>query len=386
MTPESKSRLLECIVEQIVIPNSYYAKASTRHKSLGEWLCRPESKLATFNPAVHLQGSFRYGTVTRPLNPEAEYDLDNVTTLQIGKTVFTQKQIKEMFGIEIRAYADAHGMTAPAEEKNRCWRLRYADGVLFHLDALPCLPEDPSVISALLARNVPMEWARRAVAITDKRHPDYDRISSSLLSSNPRGFAHFFIERARPAAVHRIQKLVEKRLYASIEAVPPYEWQTPLQQSIQLLKRHRDVMFKDDLAVAPISMIITNLAARAYQGGSELWSSLVNIVGSMPYHVNQVQPYVPNPANPNEDYADRWTKAPELKFNFETWLKQVTVDLERISRCKEGRELRELVRRIFSVELPDDEVRRFEKAEGFPAKLVTASPIVIGQPPKPWGQ
>jgi hypothetical protein len=53
------------------------------------------------------------------------------------------------------------------------------------------------------------------------------------------------------------------------EDVPTYELKTPLQRAIQLLKRHRDVMFVDNLDVAPISMILTNLAGHAYGGEAE---------------------------------------------------------------------------------------------------------------------
>ena len=37
-------------------------------------------------------------------------------------------------------------------------------------------------------------------------------------------------------------RLVESRAYAKVDDVPPYEWKTPLQRSIQIMKRHRDVM------------------------------------------------------------------------------------------------------------------------------------------------
>ena len=44
------------------------------------------SRLKQFNPRVSPQGSFRHGTVVRPLFEDAEYDLDNVTTLEMFKT------------------------------------------------------------------------------------------------------------------------------------------------------------------------------------------------------------------------------------------------------------------------------------------------------------
>ena len=130
------------------------------------------------------------------------------------------------------------------------------------------------MIRAIISRGVPLGLATLAIAITDRRHPLYDQITRTLLSSNPRGFAAWFEERTRPLALGRMRHLVERGLYSSVEIVPPYEWKTPLQQSIQILKRHRDVMFRDDPGARPISMIITNLAAHAYAEESDLWSAL----------------------------------------------------------------------------------------------------------------
>ncbi len=171
MVNELVIKLLDSIIDSLDIPESYYRRASDRHRSLGEWLCRPESKVAVFQPHVTPQGSFRYGTVTRPLSAEGEYDLDNVVTLTLPKTAMTQKHLKTLFGEEIRAYAEAHQMVSPIEEMNRCWRLHYSDEVTFHLDTLPCVAEEEDVIAAIIGFGVPREIAKRALAITDKRHP-----------------------------------------------------------------------------------------------------------------------------------------------------------------------------------------------------------------------
>ena len=380
--------LLDTIVDHLDIPKSYYEKAVARHKSLGEWLCRPHSRVAVFKPHVSPQGSFRYGTVIRPLLPTEEYDLDNVTTLTILKDAMTQKQLKELYGAEIQAYARANAMLAPVEEKDRCWRLVYSDEISFHLDTLPCIPEEPAVISALTSHGVPPELALLAVAITDRRHPQYDQITRALLSSNPRGFARWFERRARPVAEARMRQLVERRLYASVEEVPPYEWKTPLQRSIQILKRHRDVMFRDNPDAGPISMIITNLAAHAYSGEIDLGLALVNIVDKMPQYVNSSRPRVPNPADPAEDYADKWVKEPALEDNFWLWHTQVKADIARIPSLLAGRNLASEVRTTFRVELNQDEIDLFAAPETAATSIVVGSGPVLYIPtaaPRPWG-
>ena len=165
-----------------------------RHRSLGEWLCRPESHFAKLNPHVSPQGSFRYGTVNRPLNPDEEYDLDNVTTVALSKNSTSQFELKENYGAEVRAYATAHGMLEPVEEMSRCWRLVYSDEASFHLDTLPCIPEDLVIFEAIRNFGVPDDWARRAVAITDRRHPSYKQISlrglAAIRAASPAGSNH----------------------------------------------------------------------------------------------------------------------------------------------------------------------------------------------------
>jgi hypothetical protein len=386
-SPVPKTAVLDAILKHLDIPRTYYEKAVARHKSLGEWLCRPASTLASYEPHVSPQGSFRYGTVIRPLSATAEYDLDNVTTLQIAKTAMTQRQLKQLYGDEIKAYALANNMLAPVEEKNRCWRLRYAEEVSFHLDTLPSLPEDPARIALLQSWGVPAELARRAIAITDRRHPQYDTITADLLSSNPRGFARWFEQRARAVAETRIRKLVEARLYASVDTVPPYEWKTPLQRSIQLLKRHRDIMFRENPSLAPISMIITNLAAHAYDGQEDLGAALAHIVDAMPAFVRPIKPRVPNPTDPAEDYADKWSTNPALEDHFWLWHAQLKADIARLATATAQQRLAPTVQAIFGVDLTRDQLHTLEPtaAPRTPAAVRTAPTIVLPSAPKPWG-
>ena len=73
--------------------------------------------------------------------------------------------------------------------------------------------------------------------------------------------------------------------HASVEDVPSYQWRTPLQRAVQVLKRHRDVMFHAAPGLAPISMIITNLAGHAYEGEHDLGEAILGIVERMGHYV-----------------------------------------------------------------------------------------------------
>lgn len=380
------SRFLDIVIEHLDIPKSLYKKAADRHRSLGEWLLRPESVLAAFDPDVRPQGSFRFGTVNRPLRDGDEYDLDNVCVLKgLGKTTLTQRQLKELYGREIVAYAKAHDMLKPVTEHNRCWRLQYSDEVKFHLDTLPCVPEELSGQLRVRGLGVAPDLALRAVAITDKRDPNYERISPFWPSSNPRGFAAWFEGRA---ALGRAP--AQFAIRASVEDVPPYEWKTTLQRSIQLLKRHRDVMFSDpEIAdLAPISMIITNLAARAYEGESDIALALRNIVEKMPTFINSQRPRVPNPADPAEDYADKWARDPRLEKSFWEWHVAVRADIARLPAAIGDGSLKTRAKSAFRVELTNGELRQLTPTgSGTVAAVARTAPVLhIPSAPRPWGR
>ncbi len=381
------NRLLEFLVELLDIPLSHYEMAADRYRSLANWLHRKESKVAHLSPDVFLQGSFRYGTVIRPLLATEEYDLDLVCQILLPKAEVTQRYVKQLVGHEIRAYAEAYSFNEPATEKPRCWRLDYADHVNFHMDILPCIPEDLAFILQLERLGVPPEWAASAVAITDNRHRNYEALSISWPGSNPRGFAEWFESKLRPYARPRMLNLVAKRAYASIDQVPPYEWQSVLQRCIQILKRHRDVMFKDSPDWKPLSMNITTLATHSYNGEDELYQALTNIVEGMPQHVRPTPPRIPNPLNPSEDFADRWARDARYEQNFWAWHRQVKADLAHLPRlCGKVTDAVSTARQKFALELTADMQQQLEAACAVPAPTFVASPpaVQIVSAPKPW--
>lgn len=381
------NRVLGFILELLDIPSSHYKQAVERYQSLGDWFHRKESKLAAFSPEVYVQGSFRYGTVVRPLVPTDPYDLDLICQIVLTKGAVTQKRLKELLGYEIKAYAKAHSFRDPVEEKNRCWRLNYSDGVSFHMDAIPCLAEDISVIQSLQKLGVPSQLAASAIAITDIRHPDYSVLSSNWPSSNPRGVATWFEDRMREIARDRVAKLVENRLYASIDDVPSYEWKTPLQLAIQILKRHRDVMFKNEPERRPLSMIITTLATHAYNGETDLYEALNHIVDGMPKFIRPAAPRIPNPVNPAEDFADRWASDPSHELNFRLWHLQLKADIAELRRGSvKLNEVDTAVRKKFDLGLTSNMKKDLETigVAAAPMIITSSQTTHIISAPKPW--
>lgn len=118
------------------------------------------------------------------------------------------------------------------------------------------------------------------------------------------------------------KRALEKR--AKVEEIKDYEVRTPLQRLIQLLKRHRDMKYGDD-EDRPISIIITTLAAKAYQNEPDIAAALFSVVPAMRAGIEKRIDgwWVPNPVNPKENFADKWAETPRKANLFFEWLDAV---------------------------------------------------------------
>jgi len=334
----NSNNVLELMIEELDIPDSAYDKAVKRYEDIGVWFSREESSLVLNDPHVFSQGSFRLGTVIRPLNNEDDYDLDLACKLNNGitKSTHTQKELKEIIGNELENYRIARQIKEKLKPKHRCWRLEYQDSLNFHEDIVPCIPAIEKnktylferMIKAGVLRNDAELISNTAVSITDDRSEFYNAVTPDWELSNPEGYAVWFDNRLKS---FKTDVLMEK---AKVDEIPLYKKKTPLQSVIQLLKRHRDVMFVNNQDSKPISIIITTLAARAYKGENDVKTALENIIKKMGSYVHSSIPRVPNPVNPEEDFADRWSMVKYqhlfLEKNFMVWLQQAQIDFENI--------------------------------------------------------
>jgi hypothetical protein len=279
------------------------------------------------NPDVYVQGSFRLGTPIRPVNDDEHYDIDLVCELSVGKTDLTQRDLKELLGHEIKLYAKANGMQDAAEGR-RCWTLDYAEGAQFHLDALPALPDGARRQRQLVEAKVDSAWAESAIDITDKDHPNFRVTHAQWPHSNPRGYMKWFRSRMT-ANFRQIREAMALEAKASVEDIPSYRVKTPLQQVVQVLKRHRDIMFLNDPENKPISVILTTLAGLSYQGERTVAEAVAGILQRMDSHIKKDASgfsYIANPTDPLENFADRWRQHPERKAGFDRWLAKARED------------------------------------------------------------
>lgn len=366
ITNEQKRVVIDNMIKLLELPDSAYDKARKRYEDLGEWFDRDESAVSGNNPHIFPQGSFRLGTAIRPLDESEEYDLDLACKLRegISKDNHTQETLKKLIGIELEAYRKARGIKNELEPKHRCWRLEYQDDLSFHMDIVPCIPADENRRKAILEsirktgldEYVAGSASQTTISITDDRHEGYKHICDDWNISNPEGYAKWFEYRMNP---QQTRILLEK---AQVDDVPLFKKKTPLQRVVQILKRHRDNWSKDNPDSKPISIIITTLAARAYNSETDVVTALGNVLEKMGGLVNPSRPRVPNPVDPEEDFADRWYRQDclhlRLEEHFNAWLLQARTDFQHITSTTDTEFLCEQIDEKFSLRVNESELKK----------------------------
>lgn len=318
---EALSRELEQVLldlsEELDVPPSKYQEAKDHYQAVADWLGEEDSELAGYNPGIYPQGSFALGTAGRPLGDD-DFDVDAVCLLEIDQASVTQQRLKAMVGNRLlhprSRYKD---MVDPKHGGRRCWTIKYADESRFHLDVLPAIPDD---YGWLVSIGVPGMWAKDAICITDRHtwHGD-----GEWPHSNPRGYAQWFKYQMRFRLDEGKRALAAQRR-ADIQGIQDYEIRTPLQRIVQILKRHRDVRYSGD-DDKPISIIVTTLAAQAYNNEASLTETLLDVVPSMRSKIDNRDGvwWVQNPVNPMENFADKWAEHPRKAQLFFEWLDAV---------------------------------------------------------------
>ena len=311
-------RILTDLAEQLDVPPSKYREAKERYDAVGTWLGAEDSELACYEPSIYPQGSFALGTAVKPLGDE-DYDVDAVCLLQLTPDQVTQKQLKDLVGDRLKHPQSRYKhMIDPSDGSRRCWTIRYADASKFHLDVLPAIPD---VYAWLLPLGVHEEWAKTAICLTDRK--TWSDHYSEWPRSNPKGYIAWFKDRMR-VSLEEAKRSRAMEIRAEVDKIEDFDVHTPLQRLIQILKRHRDVRFNDD-ENKPISIIITTLAAQAYNNEADLAEAVLDVVPRMRGYIEKHGSIwrVQNPVNPNENFADKWREEPRKAQLFFAWLDQI---------------------------------------------------------------
>lgn len=394
MPTNKEDLILTHLVELLELPDSAYEKAKDRYEDLGEWLGRDESVVTANDVHVFPQGSFRLGTAIRPLTDEEDYDLDLSCELRkgISKAPHSQRNLKELIGCELERYRFARNIKESLEPKHRCWRLKYADELSFHLDIVPSIPAtlakrkivlDSITYAQAMDHDLAVAVANLAVEITDDQLSNYAIISNDWPISNTEGYAKWFISKMMRKATGIV---FDK---AQVDELPIYKRKTSLQRVVQLLKRHRDQMFTKNWDSKPISIIITTLAGQACTGSDSIAQTMDEALRNLKAFADSGRSILLNPVNPAENFADRWTMPKyahlQLKENFALWVSAAIRDFNFLASNADPNQLSQMAKDRLSVTPSTDTLSKILGINTAASFSHVSTPRNVSRPEaKPW--
>ena len=314
---------LEKLCQQLDLTDAQYELAKGRYHSVGGWLADAHENLLQTS-TIYVQGSTAVGTNVRPIGSN-EHDVDLINLLADGRPDMPPAAVKRMIGDRLKANGRYRDIL---EEKQRCWRINYANE--FHLDITPAIPNPACRNGGEL---VP------------------DKAASNWKPSNPKGFRDKFAERAKLMPVMRLAKAMGRSTVTADASIEPFpvsaKFKGVLRRTVQILKRHRDIAFqKRDPCQAPLSVIITQLAAQSYEYcvrnftfDNEL-DLLVHTVKFMTVFIEKqtiggrTHYFVWNETTQGENFAEKWNEDPSRAVAFFRWHGRVQLDLARLSELE----------------------------------------------------
>jgi hypothetical protein len=183
------------------------------------------------------------------------------------------------------------------------------------------------------------------------------------------------------------REIIAEAMKAEIDDVPAYKVKTPLQHCIQLMKRHRDILF-EKRGDKPSTIITTTLGALAYNNEVDLYEALTNIVRDMLDHISTRNgiPWVQNPVDPEENFADRWQDPdhPNRQKEFYVWHQRLQSDLQALLECDDIDRISELLSAMFGEKATLPAIKKYED-HFHPRPRIVITPSTSNRQNQPWG-
>lgn len=293
------------IAAEIEISDAQAEKAKESYEAVGNYL---NNNIKQYDVRIFPQGSFMLGTVIKPISDKDEYDIDLVAT--IDNKFMSAKDLKNIVG-DVLKTSDRY--SEKVEEGKRCWTIQYSESANYHMDILPTMKSDTY-------------FQNKKLIMTHKEDENSDY---EFRQTNPEAYYDWFVKRMEEEK----KKLTEEyaiRNEIEIVEVPEYKIKTTLQIAIEILKRYRDIKFKDTPDIKPISIILTTLMARIYTGKENVYELIEKFSKEYVLYLEKDENgnvLIQNPVNENENFADKWPSNPERKEAFFKFMDNLKYDL-----------------------------------------------------------
>jgi hypothetical protein len=272
------------VCEGLQITPARHDLAVARYETLNKVLDGSASPFRFFRPLIYPQGSMSLGTTVAPIFG-GPHDLDFVLQLSRNHVYVDPMALIRTLYDFLREHGTYSSMTTL---KKRCVRIEYADQ--FYMDVLPaCLNGSDGGTCIKVPDCALKGWS----------------------DSNPKGYIDWFKKKSRMILVSRMLDKAEP-----IPAQQAVGEKDTLQLIVQLLKRWRDIFYAADAKLAPVSVVLTTLAAETYRGersvSQALTSMLVGVVSLIDESRRKGEKHLHlhNPSNVAEDLTERWDSNP----------------------------------------------------------------------------
>ena len=298
-------KMLRKIAKEIEISKTEYEKAVKSYNAVGTFI---DNNIPQYDIKIVPQGSFRLGTVTKPITDEDEYDIDLVAI--IDHKSLNAKELKNIVGDALKS-SDRY--SEKLVEGKRCWTIEYSESSKYHMDILPTMMSDTYSTNKELTMT----------------HKEDEKSDYEFRQTNPEAYYDWFVERMEEKR-KRLKEEYAIRNKLEIVDVPEYEIKTTLQVAIQILKRYRDIKFKETPDIKPISIILTTLIAKVYTGKESVYELIEKFSKEYMMHIEKDENgniIIRNPVNENENFADKWPKYPERREAFFKFMTELEQDL-----------------------------------------------------------
>lgn len=287
--------ILAEIALNLQLPPGLHALAVDRYGAVCRYIDRPGSPLEGRVSSFYPQGSMAIDATISTRGTDDEYDLDAVVEIIGGNE--GPEELLDLLEAALNGYP-----VSRIERKTRCITLYYADGM--HLDVTP-------------ARRLALKEKEGVIAHAKKGKPQEHR----YVPMNAYGFCAWYNDRT--PIEERFALALNRELYAKhgftfdaaeVEEVPE---QTPLliksvaTVALQLIKRHRNILYADGAGRMPPSVVLSCHAGHAAVPGMGLADMVMRQARWTARAIDQAarQNKLLDVANPEffeERFTDRW--------------------------------------------------------------------------------
>lgn len=385
------------VIEKLDISPTLFKNAQRKYEALAAFLDEHG-----IEAVIYPQGSFALGTVTRPIKKadSPSYDLDCICQVSGTKSEYTPSGLRDLIENTLKDNDTYGGKLVKWEE---CFTIEYADinGVSFSIDLVPAVSDSETEKADLIIKGISTQIVDTSIAIPRQNSEK----SYRWISNNPKGFKKWFDDINAPFLMYA-SKYAERGIFesASVEELPNEVRRSALQRVIQILKYQRDTFYSkrsDGDKIKPISALITTIASRIASTYGKKDCSVFELLEyvltklemcihqtemtfeqfSSQYDNSPVISYkngkwiVPNPADPDDNLADKWNTDKNIPKTFFIWISTIKKDFFELMAQNDDNQFGVFMENSFSDYDPDNPVfKKYRKTRiATPINAATAS-------------